>query len=285
MKLLDLKSQKNNEIFSKIVMTIVMGIFGFAMVLPFLWMLSASFKHSMDIFKFPIDWIPSNPRLENYTTVWLNKSYPFYLFFFNSLKVAVLSILGLLFVSSTAAYAFAKIDFKGKNIIFLIYLATMMIPAQATLVPRFAIFKVLGIYDTHWALIIPASFNIVGMFMLRQFFISIPKELSESAKIDGAGYIRIWWQIILPLAKPALLSLVILGFVWSWNDYTNALIFLITKENYTIPIGLQAFMEDDMTQYNLIMTGATCAILPIIVLFLFCQKYFIKGIATSGIKG
>jgi multiple sugar transport system permease protein len=266
-------------------MTVVMSILGFAMVLPFLWMLSASFKSSMNIFKYPIEWIPKNPRLENYTTVWLNKTYPFYLFFFNSLKVALLSIAGLIFISSTAAYAFAKIDFKGKNLIFMIYLATMMIPAQATLVPRFALFRNLGIYDTHWALIFPASFNIVGIFMLRQFFISIPKELSESAKIDGAGYIRIWWQIILPLAKPALLSLVILGFVWSWNDYTNALIFITTKEKYTIPVGLQAFMEDDMTQYNLIMTGATCAILPIILLFLFSQKYFIKGIATSGIKG
>ena len=188
-------------------------------------------------------------------------------------------------MSATAAYAFAKVNFRFKNVIFVLYLSTMMIPHQATLVPYFALFRVLKIYNTHWALILPAWVNMTSIFLLRQFFMSIPEDLSESAKLDGASHLRILVQIIMPLAMPAVSTLIILGFVSVWNDYTNPLVFITKKDLYTITLGIAAYTEDDMTLYNLIMVAATCAILPIVVVYLCCQKYFIQGIATSGMKG
>lgn len=271
---------------AKAATTVIMLVLALFMVLPFIWMISASLKRPSEIFLFPIEWIPSELRFANYAEVWFNASNPFYLFYWNSIKVTVLSVLGTIAVSAMAAYAFARMNFWGKNALFLAYLATMMIPHHVTLVPRFIIIHWLGIYNTHWALIIPAVFNVLGIFLLRQFFISIPQELSEAAHIDGAGHFRIFSRIVLPLAKPALMSLLILTFVWNWNDYMNPLIFITSKENYTIPLGLQSFLSmEDQVEYNLVMAGATIAILPILIVFVVAQKYFIEGIATSGLKG
>lgn len=265
--------------------TAVMFVVSLVMVVPFLWMLSTSFKASTEVFNFPIEWIPKKFYFENYSHVWLNEYYPFYRFFANSIYVAALALLGQLIVSATAAYAFAKIQFKFKNALFVLYLSTMMIPHQATLVPYFALFRALKIYNTHWALILPAWVNMTSIFLLRQFFLSIPDELSESAKLDGASHLRILSQIIVPLALPAFSTLVILGFVSVWNDYTNPLVFITSRDLYTITLGIAAYMEDDLTLYNLIMVAASCAILPIVIVYLCCQKYFIQGIATTGMKG
>ncbi|MCU6712943.1 carbohydrate ABC transporter permease [Paenibacillus sp. J5C_2022] len=265
--------------------TVMAAAAGVFMILPFLWMVSASLKRPIDVFAFPIQWIPDEMMWSNYKEVWMNPYYTFYLYYLNSLKVTILSVLGTLLVSSMAAYAFAKLHFWGKNAIFLCYLATLMIPPHVTLVPRFILFHWLDIYNTHWALILPGMFNILGIFLLRQFFMGIPSEISEAAKIDGAGHARVWSIIILPLAKPALVSLMILSFIWNWNDYINPLIFITSKDLYTIPVGLQAFMGMESVQYNLIMAGAACAILPLLILFLILQKYFISGIASSAIKG
>jgi len=270
----------------KLALTIVMFIGAVFMVLPFAWMISASLKLPSEIFKFPIEWIPSKLQLGNYKEVWFNASNPFYLFYWNSIKVTGLSVAGTVLVSAAAAYAFAKIRFVGSGALFMCYLATMMIPHHVTLVPRFVIIHWLGIYNTHWALIIPAVFNVLGIFLLRQFFISIPGELSEAAHIDGAGHFRIFTRIILPLGKPAIMSLVILTFVWNWNDYMNPLIFITSKALYTLPLGLQSFLSmEDQVQYNLVMAGATIAVIPILVVFVVAQRYFIEGIATSGLKG
>lgn len=269
----------------RILVTAVMFVLSLGMVVPFLWMVSTSFKASTEVFNFPIEWIPKKFYFENYSKVWLNEYYPFYRFFGNSIWVAAISLLGQLAVSATAAYAFARINFRFKNIVFVFYLSTMMIPHQATLVPYFALFRALKIYNTHWALILPAWVNMTSIFLLRQFFLSIPEELSESAKLDGAGHMRILLQIIMPLAMPAVSTLVILGFVSVWNDYTNPLVFITSKDLYTITLGIAAYMEDDLTLYNLIMVAASCAVLPIVIVYLCCQKYFIQGIATTGMKG
>lgn len=276
---------KTKTLLLRSVVTVIMLGVSVLMVVPFLWMLSTSFKNSVEVFNFPIEWIPRHFYFENYSHVWLNQYYPFYRFFGNSIYIALMALLGQIIVSATAAYAFAKVNFRFKNIIFVLYLSTMMIPHQATLVPYFALFRMLKIYNTHWALILPAWVNMTSIFLLRQFFMSIPEDLSESAKLDGASHLRILLQIIMPLAMPAVSTLIILGFVSVWNDYTNPLVFITKKDLYTITLGIAAYTEDDMTLYNLIMVAATCAILPIVIVYLCCQKYFIQGIATSGMKG
>lgn len=279
-----IKPKTKTLLLRSFVTVIMLGV-SVLMVVPFLWMLSTSFKNSVEVFNFPIEWIPRHFYFENYSHVWLNQYYPFYQFFGNSIYIAFMALLGQIIVSATAAYAFAKVNFRFKNVIFVLYLSTMMIPHQATLVPYFALFRVLKIYNTHWALILPAWVNMTSIFLLRQFFMSIPEDLSESAKLDGASHLRILVQIIMPLAMPAVSTLIILGFVSVWNDYTNPLVFITKKDLYTITLGIAAYTEDDMTLYNLIMVAATCAILPIVVVYLCCQKYFIQGIATSGMKG
>jgi multiple sugar transport system permease protein len=269
----------------KLALTIMVAFFGLLMLMPFGWMISSSLKKPIEVFAFPIQWIPQDVQWHNYKTVWLNEYYPFYRFYVNSLMVGALSIAGTLFVSATSAYAFARVNFPGKNVIFLAYLATLMVPQHITLVPRFVLFHWLGIYNTHWALVLPNVFNVLGIFLLRQFFMGIPRELSEAAYMDGAGHFRIFWRVILPLSKPGFVSLLILSFVWNWNNYLDPLIFLTDKSLYTIPVGLQALLDEEGTQYNLVMAGATCAVLPLMIVFLMFQKYFIQGIATSGLKG
>jgi len=276
---------KTRTLILRSVVTAIMLAASVLMVVPFIWMLSTSFKNSVEVFNFPIEWIPKKFYFENYSHVWLNEYYPFYKFFGNSIYIAFMALVGQVIVSATAAYAFAKVNFRFKNFIFILYLSTMMIPHQATLVPYFALFRMLKIYNTHWALILPAWVNMTSIFLLRQFFMSIPEDLSESAKLDGASHLRILVQIIMPLAMPAISTLIILGFVSVWNDYTNPLVFITKKDLYTITLGIAAYTEDDMTLYNLIMVAATCAIVPIVVVYLCCQKYFIQGIATSGMKG
>lgn len=270
---------------SKLLATAIVTALGLLMVLPFLWMLSASLKQPAEVFQFPIRWIPAHPHVENYKEVWQNKFYPFSRFFYNSVKVTVITIAGTLLVSAAAAYAFAKIEFRIKNAVFLVYLTTLMIPHQVTLVPRFILFNWLGVYDTHWTLILPGMFNIIGIFLLRQFFMGIPKDFSESAFIDGAGHASIFWRIVIPLAKPGFVSLIILSFVANWNNYLDPLIFITSKQLFTIPVGLQALLDQEGIRTNLVMAGATCAVLPIMVVFLAFQKHFIQGIASSGVKG
>ena len=270
---------------TKSITTLIMSIIGVFMLLPFAWMISTSLKTPIEVFKFPIQWIPNELRFENYRHVLFNQYYPFWLFAWNSVKVSVLTIIGTVLVSALAGYAFAKIEFRGKNIIFLLYLATLMIPHHVTLVPRFILFYWFGIYNTHLALILPAVFNVIGIFLLRQFFSSVPNELSEAARIDGAGHLRIFTHVVVPIALPAFVSLLILSFVGTWNNYIDPLIFITSKNLYTIPLGIQAFLDEEGTQFNLVMAAAACAVLPIIAVFLFLQKYFIQGIATGGVKG
>jgi multiple sugar transport system permease protein len=271
------------KLIAKIVLTVVMTGFSVIMLLPFAWMLSASFKADSQVFNFPIDWIPKAPTLGNYIKVW-GSTIPFYLFLLNSIKVSLWCVAGEVCTSALAGYAFAKIKFRGREIIFWIYVATLIFPGQMMLIPRFVLFRLIGIYNTHWALILPGMFTAFGTFMLRQFFSTIPEELSESAKIDGANHFTVFRRIVMPLSFAAVSALVIFQFVSSWNDYEGPLVYIRTMELATIPLGLSFFRDESSTSYGAIMAASVCSLLPIFAVFLTFQKQFVAGIATSGMK-
>jgi multiple sugar transport system permease protein len=184
-----------------------------------------------------------------------------------------------------AGYAFAKIKFKGRNVLFLMYLSTMMIPGQVLLVPWFILFDWMKLINTHYSLILPGLFTVFGTFLMRQFFSTLPNELMEAGRVDGAGYWRTFWQICLPLTKPALVTLFILTFTWHWNEYENPLIFLRDRDLYTLPLGLTSYVEEFGTNYVLTMAASVSALLPLLIVVVVCQKWFVEGIASSGLKG
>lgn len=269
---------------SSLIITIIMLALAVVMIIPFLWMISTSLKTPTEVFKYPIEWIPSNLTWEHHQKVWSGaKSFGTY--YLNSLKISIIGMVGATFLSAFAAYGFARIDFKGRNALFLLYLSMMMIPPQVLFVPKFIMFEWAGIYNTHLALILPGLFTIFGVFMLRQFFLSIPNEISESAFIDGAGHFRIFFRLILPLAKPALATLAIIDFSWQWNDYENALVFLIDENLYTVPLGLQNFILENTVDYNGMMAAASAGIIPMIIVFAIGQRYIIQGLTNSAVKG
>ncbi|MGG1555596.1 carbohydrate ABC transporter permease [Paenibacillus ferrarius] len=269
---------------NKTLTTLIMLFFAILMVLPFVWMLSTSFKSASEVFAFPIKWIPSSPVWEHHIKIWSGKTsfLPYYL---NSLKVAFISTLGATVLSALAAYGFTKVEFKERDSLFFFYISMMMIPPQVLFVPKFIMFDKLGIYNTHWALILPGMITIFGVFMIRQFFMTIPKDISESAFIDGAGHFRIFAQLILPLAKPALATLAIIDFSWHWNDFENALVFLIDRDLYTVPLGLQNFILEFNVDYNGMMAAASAGIVPMLVVFLLGQRFIIQGLSNTAVKG
>ncbi|GCL74108.1 MULTISPECIES: carbohydrate ABC transporter permease [Paenibacillus] len=275
---------KMREVGLKLVMTVVFTALAVIMITPFLWMISSSFKLPADMFKYPIDWIPERFVLDNYKEVWFGK-YPFLLYYWNSIKITALTVGGCLITSALAGFAFAKLRFKGRDLLFVLYLATMIIPSQILLVPRFILFDKLGMLNTHMSLILPGMFTVLGTFIMRQFFSTLPNELLEAAKVDGAGYWRMFWQISLPLTKPALVTLLILTFTWHWNEYENPLIFLRDNHLYTIPLALTNYVDENSTNYTLIMAASVSALLPLIAIVSIFQKWFIEGIASTGIKG
>ncbi|MGM0876209.1 MAG: carbohydrate ABC transporter permease [Bacillota bacterium] len=262
-----------------------MAVVGLLFLLPFVWMVSASFKLEEDVLAFPIEWIPTTwNAVENYSKVWFGDK-SFLLYYWNSFKVTILTTLTSVFVSSLAAYAFAKVKFKGRDIIFLIVLATYMIPPQSILVPQFLLYKWIGLFDSHLGLILLNSFSVFGTFMLRQFFLGISDEIVESAKIDGAGHFRTFFYIALPLVRPAIATYAILRFIWTWNDYQYPLIFLRSEELFTLQLGIAQFADAHGTIYTLMMTGAVSAIVPLLIVFIIGQKHVIEGISLGGVKG
>ncbi|GGI44775.1 sugar ABC transporter permease [Paenibacillus marchantiophytorum] len=268
----------------KSVMTLLMLGFAVMMVFPFLWTLSSSFKNTADIFEIPIRIIPKKFDWSNYKKVWTGSA-PFYVFYLNSVKITFLQVLGSLVTSSLAGFAFAKLRFKYKDTIFLAYLATMIIPAQVLFVPRFILFDRLHLVNTHEAIILPGMFTVLGTFLMRQFFSTLPNELFESSKIDGAGYWRMFWQISVPLVKPAIVTLLILTFTWHWNEYENPLILLRDRDLFTIPLGLTSYTDENGTDYPLIMAASVSAFAPLVIIVAICQRWFVEGIAGTGIKG
>ena len=271
------------KIDKKKVITILVFLLALMFIFPFVWMISTSFKYELDVMEFPFRIIPKNLNTSNYAKVWTSGNFTTY--YRNSLFVTSLTVLGDLILTSMAAYSFARLKFRGSKIIFSLYLAAMMIPAQVLLLPKYIIFGKIGINNSHMALIFPGMCSIFSIFLLRQFFMSIPNDLTEAAKVDGAGYFRTFAQIILPLAKPGLVTLILISSIWSWNDYINPLIFLSKDQLFTLTVGLQRFQESNGTSYAIIMAGAVCAVLPVIIMFITFQKQFVASIASSGIKG
>jgi multiple sugar transport system permease protein len=253
------------------------------MVLPFIWMLSSSLKLESEIFGLPIKWIPETFHWSNYQKVWTRV--PFHIYYLNTLKIAVITTILVVINSSLAGYAFAKIKFPESNRLFFIYIATMMIPYQVMMIPQFMLMKQLGLVNTHWSLILLGTFNPFGVFLFRQFFLSIPDELLEAARIDGLSEFGIYWRIILPLSKPAIATLVIFTFMHTWNDFLGPLIYLTSDRLYTLQLGIQHFITQYNTEYSLLMAAAVSSILPTIIVFFLAQDHFIKGVANTGIKG
>ena len=276
---------KKNERAAAIVRTIVVSLIAVLFVVPLVWMVLSSLKTAPEVFARPFHWLPARVQWQNYATVWMNEEAYMLRAFANTLYIALFSIVGQMFISSLAAYSFAKINFKGKQVVFMLFLSSMMVPSQLTIIPRFMLFKTIGLYNNLWAIILPAFFGATSIFMLRQFYMGLPNDLIEAAKIDGAGHLRIFLRIMLPLTKAALMSLIILAFISSWNEYMAPLIFLVKKELYTVSQNIQWYMLDEFKEHNLTMAAATSAIVPVVILFIVGQKYFVEGIATSGVKG
>lgn len=253
------------------------------MLMPFAWMLSASLKLSRDVFVFPIEWIPSEPQWRNYVDIWTKIQLA--LFIYNTSKLTVIVTLLQLLTSSFAAYAFAKLNFPYKNTLFLGYIATIAMPWQVYMVPQFLLMREFGLNNTHLALICLQAFTAFGVFLMRQFYMSIPTELCEAARIDGMNEYQIWAKIMLPLSKPALSTLTIFTFVTTWNDFLGPMIYLTKTELKTIQIGLRMFISQYSAEYGLIMAASVVALIPVLVVFLSLQRFFVEGVASSGLKG
>ena len=266
-----------------IIIYVLLIVVAFLMLIPFVWMLSASFKLNKDVFVFPIQWIPTNPRWQNYVDIWTR--IPLLTFVLNTAKLTVIVTLLQLFTSSFAAYAFAKMQFRGKNALFLGYIATIAVPWQAYMVPQFMMMRSWGLNNTHLAIICLQAFSAFGVFLMKQFYEGVPTELCEAARIDGLSEYGIWWRIMLPLSKPALSTLTIFTFVSTWNDFLGPLIYLTKTELKTIQIGLRMFISQYSAEYGLITAASVIALIPVLIVFLALQKYFVQGVASSGLKG
>lgn len=253
-------------------------------LVPFFWMLSTSLKDQTQIFSFPPEWIPAPFKWSNYQEA--VDYIPFFSYLKNTVVITVFSTIGAVITCPLVAYGFAKLKFKGSNALFIVTIAVMMIPGQVTMIPLFILFEKLGWVGSPLPLIIPVFFGVpFYIFLLRQFFLGLPDTLMDAARIDGAGEFRIYWQIMLPLAKPAVLAVGLFQFMGSWTDFLGPLLYLTDETSYTLSLGLQQFQSQRGTEWGLMMAVSTLMTLPIIVLFFFLQKTFIKGITFSGIKG
>lgn len=251
--------------------------------IPFVWMLSTSMKTDRQIFAWPPIWIPNPLVWANYLAVF--DYAPMHKYFLNTMVIATAQVFGAIVTCSLAAYAFSRVRAPGRDAIFTVMISQMMIPGVVTLVPLYILFAKLDWIDTFLPLTIPAMLGSpFYIFMLRQFFLTLPMELEEAALIDGASRLRVWWTIILPLSKPAIATVAIFAFMFAWNDFTGPLIFLNGRDKFTLSLGLQAFMFERRTLWSLLMAASTMMIMPIMVVFFLAQKYFIQGIALTGLK-
>lgn len=276
-------SAKRQRTVVMVVIYVLLILIALMMLIPFAWMLSASFKLNKDVFVFPIEWIPSNPHPQNYVEIWTR--IPLLTFIGNTAKLTIIVTLLQLFTSSFAAYAFAKLNFKGKNVLFLGYIATIALPWQAYMVPQFMMLRSWGLNNTHLAIILLQAFSAFGVFLMKQFYEGVPTELCEAARIDGLSEYGIWARIMLPLSKPAISTLIIFTFVSTWNDFLGPLIYLTKTELKTIQIGLRMFISQYSAEYGLIMAASVIALIPVLIVFLSLQKYFVQGVASAGLKG
>ena len=263
---------------------IILILGSFFMLMPLVWLVRSSFMELNQIFIFPPVWIPEPFTFENYPGVF--ESVPFLKYFINTFTILIPSVIGILISCCMGAYAFSRLNWPYRDFIFAVLMTTLMLPYAVTLIPTFLIWAKLGLVNTFWPLIIPKWFGaIFYIFLLRQFFLTIPKELDEAAKIDGANPLQILWHVILPLSRPALITVAIFAALAEWNDFLGPLIYLNNDEDYTLAIGLAQFTGLYHSQWNLLMAASTMVVIPVIILFFFAQKHFIEGIALTGTKG
>jgi multiple sugar transport system permease protein len=255
-----------------------------AFIIPFLWMISTSLKPNSQLFSYPPVWIPNPIMWENYPK---SVTYvPFFTYFGNTLIIALLSVIGVVVSSSLVAYSLARIPWPGRHLLFLLTIATLMLPFQVTLIPVFLVFKNLGWVGDFRPLILPQFFGYaLYIFLLRQFFMTIPQELSEAARIDGASEFRIYWSVVMPLARPALATVAVFQFIRSWTDYLGPLIYLSDQSLYTLQLGLYQYSSQYGREWGLLMAAAVLITLPVIIIFFFTQRTFVQGVTLSGIKG
>ncbi|MBA3349056.1 MAG: carbohydrate ABC transporter permease [Actinobacteria bacterium] len=253
-------------------------------LLPLAWMLSTSLKSRDEVFAYPPQWIPEVLRWDNYSSLWADFPY-FNLWILNSFKIVGLIVIGQLIVCSMSAYAFARLNFPGRDLIFYLYLGSMLVPDMVNIIPTYVIFSKIGWIDTHQALIVPGLASAIGIFMLRQFFLTIPHELEDAARVDGAGYWRIYRDIIIPLSGPALATLAVFLFIWNWSDFFSPLVLMNSPPNFTITLGMAYLNDARSTDWERLMAGNVISLIPLILVYMLAQKRIVEGIATTGLKG
>ncbi len=277
-------SSRQQQLIANTVTHILLIVLGLAALAPFWWMISTSFKTEFEAFQIPPTWLPLEPTLEAYGDLFLNQ--PFGIFLYNSVKIAVLGVGGQLITSSLAAFAFARLDFPGKNVLFIIVLSTMMVPYAVTVIPLYIVMHRVGWVNTHLPLIVPAMLSSAyGTFLLRQFMFSLPIELEDAARIDGCSSFGIYRRIALPLMKPALATLGVFSFMASWNNFFGPFIFLDRKHLFTVQLGVALVQRQWYTSWPRLMAGSVVVTLPVLLVFLLLQRYFVRGISLTGIKG
>lgn len=272
-------------VFFKVFITIVMFAIGIVSIFPFLFMVSSSFKLDGDVLKIPFEWLPDPFTLDNIKALFVSQYYDFMLWYKNTIVMTGTSLLLKFFFVSYTAYGFSKIKFRGRDTIFIILLSALMIPSDIMILPRYIIFKEIGIINTMWSIILPSLVDVYFVFLLRQAFVSLPESLSEAARIDGCGHFRIYFRIILPLAKPSIATMMLFSFVWIWNDYMGPFLYISDINKQMLSVGIKLFASGQVLNYAVLMAGSTLVLLPVILVFLFAQQYFVEGVSTSGVKG
>lgn len=260
---------------------LALSVAALVVLVPLALIVSNAFKTEHEIFAYPISWIPRDPTMDNFAA--LRADFPRYIY--NSFRVTLTIVAVQLVTATTGAYAFAKLQWRMREVLFIVYIASMMVPVQTFIIPQFIIVRNLGLYDSHAALVLVSAFTAIGTFMTKQFFMSIPDSLLESARIDGAGSGRIFLEIVLPLSKPVIAVVAVLSFRWFWNEFFNALIYITSEELKTVPLGLSDFVSEYAVFYGPQMAASLVSIIPVLIVFFAGQRYFVEGVATTGIKG
>jgi multiple sugar transport system permease protein len=277
------RPRRTRSLLGRIALYTVLILASLVLLLPFYWMVMSSLKTNNEIFTFPIRWWPENEVWSNYLDIWQRSRMTTWLR--NTLFLSVVITLLQVLTGSFAAYGFAKVRFPGRNALFLGYVATIAVPWQSYMIPQFVLMSKVHLHNTLWAMVVLQAFGAFGVFLMKQYYESIPEELSEAARIDGLSEYGIWWRIIVPLSIPAVASLALLTFVNTWNDFLGPLIYLRDPDIRTIQLGLRTFIGEYNAEYSLIFTGSVLSVLPIAIIFMLGQRFFIEGIATTGLKG
>ena len=274
--------KKGNKFFAYLGVIIV----AILVILPFLWMVVSAFKSQRELFAYPPTFFPKVWKVENFIEAASRGSISFWQMFLNTMKIALPSTIFNIIFSSLAGYAFARLKFPFRDTIFMCFIAAMMVPFAITLIPRFLMFKDFGFYDTYVPLIVPVMFGTpFSIFLTRQFFLTLPKELEEAAIMDGCSHFRIWAQIFMPLCKPIIATLSVFQFQSSYNDFMGPVIYIASDAKFTVQMGLSSFRNSFTSRYDLIMAGSILALIPVMIIFICCKKYIVRGIAMSGMKG